>query len=503
MKKKKCENLMDNNKKEIIDYFEKKLTSLPVMKITFDKTYQLDLIGYLIDNFKNTDIQLRFIELLSTMNLNSNTPFKLINDFYMSYLKKNNSDFTQKEKVQFTNSFSSYLSKNTQRDSDNILNIVSLAYEAFTVGFEDSININLDEMPDFNDENSIEDNFISEHSFIFDEEDPNIVPKSDVKKSSKRKVKSKNLNPTKMANICIKSGFPENLTELNENIARNRSFSKALVVSLANIASLLEINNEITKENRENYLKIFKLLDEETINYGIRLFINNVKEMEVSDRQIIRFYKIWQSVITDYKKMSDYQKRIIQKIFDEETVENFNNYRKLRDEFNKEVLRKSEEENKAENEIDIENVKIDKNNLVRFKKFINYIYKNVSFNEEILNVISNKKEKWEFIKLMLNDTVYTLHNNHNIYKDEDIEKEFKPLIFTLIELPIDEYEISFSYLCKLYYNVSGKFFPYLLKSIYTRLLRKKLEEKYGSDAGEFKMYIKITTAILLGKKYSE
>lgn len=492
---------MSNNYNEIKLYFENKTSKLSLSLLNHDEKYQDRFINFVANNFKTTDVRTKLIEVLATMKLNEEAPFDLMKKIYNKFYLTEKKDWTSKEKTMFVNSFSEYLRLNTQKTNDELFVFTTKMYNSLTIN-NDDVKMDIEEEPDFGflPEDSLA---LDDNQFIFDEEDIEIPTKKEIIPK-----KIKNLNPNKIALTCIEKGIPQNIGEITENITRNKSFPVALVAAMANIVALKEVQSQMDFIKRENYFKIFKLLDEETIKHGIKKLIDNFKLMVGNeDRMIIRFHNIWIGIIKDYKNMSLRQREIIIKVFNEETIESFDNFRKLKEKINERNRQETINKENSNNEgkfIDLDKINVRSDNLKKINEAIEFIGFKYSINDEISKFLSDPLTKIEFFKVFISKTCYLLSTTKLEIRDdqENTDKEIlKPLLFAMLELPIDEYQNMFSEFLRIYYQTTGTFFPTTKKLSLNTALLGFLNEKYAKNSPETKMYTKISVKLLISKSY--
>lgn len=479
---------MANEKENIKLYFQKR-KDISIGELSINKEYQKELINFVYPKFLEEEIQLRLIEIIAIMNFKDDLLYNIVNQIYIKNVELNEKDLSSKEKNDFINKITSYVKKNTSAHDEDILNMITKMFEALTTTFSYKQSDDID--------------------LVFPDEDFNYLSSESVsvKKESPEK-KIKNLNPTKVAKYCIINGIPENIKELNDNINYNKSFPIALMTSMANIASIMEFKNEMSAKRRENYLKILKFIKEEDIKNGVYKFIYNFKKMALSDRIVVRFYHIWQDVLKNYNNMTEYQKNMIIDIFSKNTKENFENFRKSKENYKNEKIQsieKIEKEDKEKQEIDILNIKITEPEKSRKIKNISLAFaENQNITDKVISIINGEYiEKWFFIKILIETITKNLQNEKSSEIDEIIDYNLRTLHKIILEFTIEDYEKSFYFFLKNYYQTSGRYVTYRVKTINNRVLMEMLKIKYGSDAPEIKVYISATNKMIINKKYIE
>lgn len=478
---------MANEKENIRLYFQRR-KDISIGELSINKLYQKELIEYVSSNFLENEIQIRLIEIIAIMNFKDDLLYNLINKIYLRNIEKTGKDLTSKEKNDFINKLTFYIKKNTGAQDDDILNMITKMFESLTATFS------------YKDREDID--------IVFSDEDFNYLSSESVsvkKETTDKKIR--NLNPTKVAKYCISNGIPENINELNENIKHNKSFPIALMTSMANIASVMEFKNEMSAKKRENYLKILKFVSEEDIRSGIVKLIYNFKKMALSDRIIVRFFHIWKDVVSHYANMTEYQKNIIIELFTEETRENFENFKRDKEDYKTEKIKNVEkiESIKEKNDIDILNVNLNDPEQNRKVKNISLAFvENQNITDKVISIINGKEvEKWFFVKVLIEAITQNLQNEKSSEIDEIIEYNLRTLHKIILEFPIEDYEKSFYYFLKNYYQTSGRFVTYRVKTINNRVLMEMLKLKYGADSPEIKVYISTTNKMIINKKYIE
>lgn len=479
---------MANEKENIRLYFQKR-KDISIGELSINKLYQEELVEYVSPHFLESEVQLRLIEIIAIMNFKDDLLYKLLNKIYMKNIEITGKDLTSKEKNDFINKLTFYIKKNTGIQDDDILNMITKMFEALTSTFSYKNSEDID--------------------IVFSDEDFNYLNSESVsikKEISEKKIK--NLNPTKVAKYCISNGIPENINELNENIKYNKSFPIALMTSMANIASVMEFKNEMSAKRRENYLKVLKFVNEDDIKSGIIKLIYNFKKMALSDRIVVRFFHIWKDVISNYKNMTNYQKNMLIDIFTIETKDNFENFRKNKENYKSEKIKNVEKEesiNREKKEIDILSIKINNPEQSRKVKNISLAFvENQNITEKVISIVNGTEiEKWFFVKVLIEAITQNLQNEKSSEIDEIIEYNLRTLHKIILEFPIEDYEKSFYYFLKNYYQTSGRFVTYRVKTINNRVLMEMLKLKYGSDSPEIKVYISTTNKMIINKKYIE
>lgn len=479
---------MANEKENIKLYFQKR-KDISIGELSINKEYQKELINFVYPKFLEDEIQLRLIEIIAIMNFKDDLLYNIVNQIYIKNVELNEKDLSSKEKNDFINKITSYIKKNTGAHDEDILNMITKMFEALTTTFSYKQSDDID--------------------LVFPDEDFNYLSSESVsvkKESTEKKIK--NLNPTKVAKYCIINGIPENIKELNDNINYNKSFPIALMTSMANIASIMEFKNEMSAKRRENYLKILKFIKEEDIKNGVYKFIYNFKKMALSDRIVVRFYHIWQDVLKNYSNMTEYQKNMIIDIFSKNTKENFENFRKSKENYKNEKIQsieKIEKEDKEKQEVDILNIKISEPEKSRKIKNISLAFaENQNITDKVISILNGEYiEKWFFIKILIETITKNLQNEKSAEIDEIIDYNLRTLHKIILEFTIEDYEKSFYFFLKNYYQTSGRYVTYRVKTINNRVLMEMLKIKYGSDAPEIKVYISATNKMIINKKYIE
>lgn len=492
-----------NKNKEIEDYFLRKSSQISMRQLQFEKDFQNELALYVAKNFEENDIKLRLIELIATMKINSELPFDILNNIYLLYTA-DRKDLASAEKTMFANDFIKYMKNNTEKSEDDILNAVTMIFEALSSTYKAEENY------------AVEDNFNEEINFalevgdlIFDKKDVEDIIPAEIKNNTRKRElrdytepkdrkKIKNLNPTKMANMCIAQGIPADTKDLIDNIEHNKQFPRALVSAMANIAAIKEIKAEINVAERNNYFKIFKLLDKDCLVYGFSTLINNFKELANSDRIVLRFFNIWIEALKNYDNMNNAHKEIVIEVFKKETKENMDRYRAARNEHHKKKV--DGVNNKKENEFFLNNIEIEPKNVNEIRSIISMIKGNEKI--DLPEKLFNQSFKAQFLKLFIIDTVRNVVYPEIEGEKLDGDKDLGHLIKTLYELPVDEYEQSLMFFIREYYRESGMFFPYNMKLYYSRTLGSLLKKKYPEGAQEIKVYAQITQRLMVNRKYA-
>ena len=479
---------MSVDKKNIEDYFDGK-GSISIIDLSFNKSYQKEFVEYSANHFDNAYIKNKIVESFAMLNTNNDKTYSILERIALHYNEIHGKPIDKIIRSEFANSVAQFLKNNTSRSDSNILDITGKVYNSMDKSHQ---NIFIEE--------DDADFLIKNSTSKLKADDP--FRKKPIQIQSNKK--HKNLNPTKVANICIQQGIPENLDELTYNINKNISFPKALLTSMANIASIMEMKGDMSVEKRTNYFKVFKLLKDEDIEYGFKLFIDNFKNMSESDRLIIRFFYIWEDVLKSYKNMNGLHKDLVLRTLKRETDDAFENYRKMKEEDKK--LREQNIPNVSHNDFDIDNADISEINIRKEVERISDFYMiNKTMNDNISNILNDQHKKIFFLKQMiLNSTAQIVKNNNNNengVNDKKTEASIRAMLMILVMDNIDIYEKTFFFFLKSYHKMSATYLSYRIKILISRVLIDVLKVRYGDDAAEVNMYSKVTTKMIMSKKY--